>query len=486
MTTAERIGELRRIALLAGLPDERLRWIAEEATEHTYAPGDELWREGEDPTHWFLVLDGQVETLNLVAGREVGVVEHEPYSFLGSIPLLAGIPYPGTTRALAPTRALALTADAFDALIRDERDVRRQVLAVFMPIFERWGALRGQQEKLAALGQMSAGLAHELNNPAAAAGRAADELGAALVALQDGVARFAERGLGADTLAAIADAARLARSGAGAADGLDALERADREDAVGELLEAHGVEDAWDLAGDLAAVGIDAACAGAVAAAAGPGAAAEALRWVAAGARAEALARELRESTDRIATLVRAVKEYSYMDQAPGQDVDVHRGLETTLTVLGHKLRRGDVRVVRELHPALPHITAYGSELNQVWTNLIDNAIDALDGRGTITLRSCPDGPGHVLVQVADDGPGIPDAVRTRIFEPFFTTKDVGKGTGLGLDVAYRVVVHRHHGDLRVESRPGETVFSVRLPVAQSPAAAPAGAAAEAANATSA
>jgi signal transduction histidine kinase len=466
MTEAERVGELRRIGLLADLSDERLRWIAERVEERTYAAGDELWREGDEPTEWFLVLDGRVQTLNDVDGEQVGVVEHQPYTFLGSIPLLAGIPYPGTTRALADSRTLVLSAAEFDELMRDEDTVRKQVLQVFMPIFERWGALRGQREKLAALGEMSAGLAHELNNPAAAAGRAAEELGASLVALQDGVARLAERGVGTQALVGMVSAARRARELAAQAGEPDALERSDREDAVGELLDELGVEDAWDLAGDLAEAAIDQECAASVARSVGPEAAADALRWVAAGARAEALARELRESTDRIATLVKAVKEYSYMDQAPQGDVDVHRGLETTLTVLGHKLKAGDVRVVRELSPGLPRIAAYGSELNQVWTNLLDNAIDALDGHGTITIRTCTDGPEHVLVQVIDDGPGIPDAVQSRIFEPFFTTKDVGKGTGLGLDVAYKVVSQRHHGDLRVESRPGETTFSVRLPVA--------------------
>jgi signal transduction histidine kinase len=175
------------------------------------------------------------------------------------------------------------------------------------------------------------------------------------------------------------------------------------------------------------------------------------------------------EATSRIAGLVRAVKEYSYVDQAPTQDVDIHRGLETTLTVLGHKLKKGDVRIVRELDGRLPRIHAYGSELNQVWTNLLDNAIDAVGGDGTITVRTTCDGGEQILVQVEDDGPGIPEDIQTRIFEPFFTTKGVGEGTGLGLDVAYRIVVGRHHGDLQVESRPGRTVFTVRLPVGSIP-----------------
>ena len=465
MTVEERIAELRRIDLVATLDDERLRWIAEQGEDRVYAPGDVIFHEGAMPTHFFFLLDGVVETTTkLGGGDEASVVSHRPYTFIGAISLLNGLPYTATSRVVEATRAIAITEDAFNDLVRDEPVVRRGVLQTFQPVFQRWGQIQGQREKLAALGEMSAGLAHELNNPASAAGRAAHELAAALAAVQAGVGTFAERGVAPESLAKLAAIAARAREVAADAEEVDALERSDREDEVASVLEQHGVPDPWDLAGDLVEVGIDRSCAEAVAAAVEPDVAADALSWVAAGARAEALARELSEATGRISTLVGAVKEYSYMDQAPSQDVDVNRGIKTTLTVLLHKLKKGDVRLVKELDDDLPQIHAYGSELNQVWTNIIDNAIDAIDGDGTITIRTYRDGTGSVVVEITDDGPGIPEDVQSRIFEPFFTTKDVGEGTGLGLDVAWRIVVQRHHGDIRLESRPGETRFTVRIP----------------------
>jgi signal transduction histidine kinase len=468
MTVEERIEELRRIELVGALSDERLRWIAERADPRVFEPGDAVFTEGAMPSEFFFLLDGRVETTSRIGGPdgdgdEASVVLHRPYTFLGAISLLNGLPYPGTSRVAETTRVLALGEDDFNDLIRDEPSVRRTVLRSFQPVFERWGQIQGQREKLAALGELSAGLAHELNNPASAAGRAAHELAAALAAVQAGVGRLAERGVTPQALAKLSRVAARAREAAADAEDVDALDRSDREDEVAAVLSEHGVPDPWDLAGDLVEVGLDQACAKAVAASVEPGVAAEALVWVAAGARAEALARELSEATGRIATLVGAVKEYSYMDQAPSQDVDVNRGIKTTLTVLLHKLKQGDVRISKQLDPDLPPIHAYGSELNQVWTNLLDNAIDAVDGDGTISIRTARDGDA-VLVQITDDGPGIPEDVRSRIFEPFFTTKDVGSGTGLGLDVAWRIVVQRHHGDIRVDSRPGETRFTVRLP----------------------
>ena len=466
MTVEERIAELRQVELVAALGDDRMRWLAEHAEDRVYEPGEVIFAEGELPTHFFFMLDGGVETTSRLGdGEEASVVSHRQYTFLGAISLLNGLPYPGTSRAARRTRAILITEDTFNDLIRDEAAVRRTVLQAFQPVFERWGQIQGQREKLAALGEMSAGLAHELNNPASAAGRAAHDLAEALAAVQAGIGRFAERGVSPETLATLATTAAKARAKAADAEELDALERSDRESEVGEVLEAHGVEDPWDLAADLVDAGVDRSCAESVAASVDREVAADALTWVAAGARAEGLARELSEATGRIATLVGAVKEYSYMDQAPSQDVDVNRGIKTTLTVLLHKLKKGDVRIVKELDPDLPQIHAYGSELNQVWTNLLDNAIDALDGDGTITIRTARGGDDAVLVEIADDGPGIPKEVQSRIFEPFFTTKDVGKGTGLGLDVAWRIVVQRHHGDIRLDSRPGETRFTVRLPM---------------------
>ena len=465
MTVDERIDELRRIDLVRGLSGQRLRWLAEHAEDRVYEAGDTIFREGELPEAFFFLLDGRVEsTAKVGGGDEASIVTHREYTFIGAISLLQGGPYPGTTRVLTRTRVIGVPKEVFEELVRDEPTVRETVLQAFQPVFERFSEMRAQREKLAALGEMSAGLAHELNNPASAAGRAAQELADALAEVQAGVGRFAERGLPTESLAGLASAAARARSVARDAEEPDALERSDREEEVADVLGRHGVAEPWDLAADLVDAGLDASCTETVAASVDEDVAADALAWVAAGARAEGLARELSEATGRIAELVRAVKEYTYMDQAPSQDVDVNRGIKTTLTVLQHKLKKGDVRLVKQLSPDLPQIHAYGSELNQVWTNLIDNAIDAVAGDGTITIRTSPDGGDAVIVEIEDDGPGIPAEAQSRVFEPFFTTKDVGEGTGLGLDVAWRIVVQRHRGDIRLESRPGETRFVVRLP----------------------
>ena len=232
---------------------------------------------------------------------------------------------------------------------------------------------------------------------------------------------------------------------------------------MGELLEAHGVTGAWELAEPLAAAGLDAEWLDAVARHAGPALPA-AVRWVAASLGARSLADDLRDATDRISRLVGAIKAYTYMDQADLQEVDVHDGLEATLTILHHKLKHTQIAVERHYDPALPRVCVYGSELNQVWTNLLDNAIDALGEQGTITITTAPWHATGVEVRIADDGPGIPEAAQRRIFEPFYTTKAVGAGTGLGLDTARRIVLERHDGDLALASRPGETTFTVRLP----------------------
>jgi signal transduction histidine kinase len=408
MTVEERIAELRRVDLTAELGDERLRWIAEHVEDRVVGAGEDIFLEGDDATEFYFLLDGRVESLRRTEdGSHYNVAEHGQYTFVGAISLLAGIPYPGTTRAIAPTRVLALSADDFFDLVRDEPAVRRTVLQTFRPVFERWGRMEAQREKLTALGSLSAGLAHELNNPAAAAGRAARELSDALAAVQDGIGRLAAHGVSPEALRSLAATAAVARAAAADADELDALERSDREEELATALDEQGVREAWDLAPDLVGVGIDRDCATSVAATVGSGAAADALTWMAAGARAEAIAAQLADATDRISTLVGAVKEYTYMDQAPTQDVDVHKGIKTTLTVLAHKLKKGDVRIVKELAPDLPPINASGSELNQVWTNLLDNAIDAVDGDGTVTIRSHLDGD-KVLIDIIDDGPGSP------------------------------------------------------------------------------
>jgi len=312
---------------------------------------------------------------------------------------------------------------------------------------------------------MAAGLAHELNNPAAAANRAASDLIEAIKAIGKTLDAFVEAGIERADAERLVHLQREAVERAAACTILDALDAADKEDAMLDRLEALGVADAWRLAEPLARAQVDDAWLAEVARLAGA-ATDQALRWVAASLTARTLAQELKDSTERMSALVGAVKSYAYMDRGGLVEVDVHEGLETTLVVLGHKLKKTKLKVVRDYDRTLPKITVHGSELNQVWTNLLDNAIDALADRdsGTITIRTSLDGP-CILVDVADDGPGIPEEARPRVLEPFFTTKEAGRGTGLGLDTARRVVEERHTGTLGFDTGPQGTTFHVWLPL---------------------
>jgi signal transduction histidine kinase len=285
----------------------------------------------------------------------------------------------------------------------------------------------------------------------------------ALEVLAFAVERFVDAGFEREEAQQIVALQREAVDGAAAMSPLGALDASDAEDDLLDALEARGVEGAWRLAGPLAAAGVGDDWLARVSAIAGARVGGV-LEVVVAGLTARGLAAELEESTRRMSDLVAAVKSYAYMDRGAVVEVDVHEGLETTLTVLGHKLKHTSIEVVRDYDRTLPKLTVHGPELNQVWTNLLDNAIDALGERGTITLRTRPDGS-CALVEITDDGPGVPPEIAERIFDPFFTTKDVGQGTGLGLDTARRIITDRHDGSIAVESTPGATTFRVRLPL---------------------
>jgi len=316
---------------------------------------------------------------------------------------------------------------------------------------------------LIALGSLSAGLAHELNNPAAAEVRAAETLS---TRLQDGrrvLVKLAPR-LNEGKLSEMLDLLVEATGHAQGSRGLSPLEAGDLEDQLREQLEAAGVEEAWAVAPSLASAGLDDAWLRRVISTTGH-AAPDAVRWLATALDIDNLVREIRSSAGRISELVAAMKDYSHLDRSKFDKVDVHNGLESTLVIFGHKLKRG-VKVARDYDRSLPKICAQAGELNQVWTNVIDNAIDAMGGEGTLTIRTSRERE-CVAVEIADTGPGIAPEVQRRIFEPFFTTKDVGQGTGLGLDISYRIVVRRHHGGIRVQSEPGDTRFVVLLPIEQ-------------------
>jgi signal transduction histidine kinase len=359
-------------------------------------------------------------------------------------------------------RLAHIEAETYIELAIEHRPVLRTILARVRPVVGRIEAAEQSRERLASLGTMAAGLAHELNNPASAAKRSAEELAAALDVLSSTIGVFVESGIERDVAGQLVDMQRAALGRCAARTALSALDAADAEDALIEVLDELGVTDSFKLANPLVCGSIDADFVREVARLAGPATNA-AVEWIAASLSARELANELAESTDRMSGLVKAVKKYAYMDRGELVPVDVRDGLETTITILGHKLKHTEIKVVRNYEP-VPPFPAFGAELNQVWTNLLDNAIDALGETGTITITTRVD-DGCAEIDIADDGPGIPADVRDRIFDPFFTTKEVGSGTGLGLDAVRRIIVDRHHGSVRVDSEPGRTTFRVRLPM---------------------
>jgi len=321
-----------------------------------------------------------------------------------------------------------------------------------------------RRAKLISLGTMAAGLAHELNNPAAAARRSAQEAREVFRASSAKAIGLGALQMDPEERRAVAGLPEEVAARAENAGELDSLDRSDLEDEVALWLEDRGVAEAWDLSSTLVGSGLDAEWLDDLEGRLPENTVGEVVAWLASEVAGDELLREIQHASNRISELVGAVKSYSHMDKLASREVDVHAGLDSTLIMLGHKLKKGDVEVVRDYAKDLPHVCGRTGELNQVWTNLLDNAIDAVDGHGRITIRTATEN-GRVLVEIADDGPGIPEDVRERIFEPFYTTKDVGEGTGLGLDISHRVVVEDHKGDIRVLSEPGDTRFQVRLPI---------------------
>jgi signal transduction histidine kinase len=453
---------LRGVDLFEELSEDCLRRIAATAREERLAAGDWVVREG-GRVEWFGVLtDGMVDWVKMVDGRELVMASRSAPTYFGAMNLLTEEPSPAGGRAVVECEVVVVPGDEFRRLLRDEPSVLRRSLRVIAPVHQGAEAVLREREKLAALGTLSAGLAHELNNPAAAAQRSAADLARALEVLEGTIGRFVASGVEREEAERLVVLQREALAGAAAAAAGDSMDAADREDALVDLLDARGLA-GWRLAPPLAEAGIDAAWVARVEEAAGA-ALEPALEWVVASLTARGLVRDLHDSAERISAIVAAVKDYTHMDRAETQSMDLRDGLESTLTMLTHKLKRGEVTVVRDYDPDLPRIVAHPSQLNQVWTNLIDNAIDAVDGRGTIRLRTCRAGD-EAVVEVIDDGAGVPADLQSRIFEPFFTTKEVGAGTGLGLDIVRRIV-ENHHGQVRLTSEPRETTFQVRLPIA--------------------
>ncbi len=473
-TAAERLSaaELRELFLFTDLDDGQLGWVAGHGAVVAYPAGAEVSVEGEPARCFSVLLEGTLSMSRRVGSSEVETVRTSHRGvYSGAVQFYVGERvdqrYPATVRAVTDCRFLELPATEFAAQFRRWYPMAVHLLEGMFIGQRNAAELVGQRERLLALGKLTAGLTHELNNPAAAASRAAAALRERVAGMRAKLALLSEGRLDGAVLRALTGLQEELVARVGTTPELPALERSDREDELGDWLDDRGVGGAYELAGVFVGAGLGAVDLQRVADAVEPADLEPALRWLAYAVETESLLAEIVDSTGRISGLVEAARQYSQLDRAPHQPTDLHAGLDATLVMLSAKTPPG-VRVVKDYDRTLPPVPGYPGELNQVWTNLIVNALDAMAGEGTLTLRTARDGD-CVLVEVADTGPGIPEELRQRVFEPFFTTKPVGQGTGLGLDVSYRVVVTRHGGDLRVRSRPGDTRFQVRLPL-QEPA----------------
>jgi signal transduction histidine kinase len=372
--------------------------------------------------------------------------------------------YNNSVRVTQPSRFFVLDASAFAELMQDWFPMAVHLLEGLFFGNKNAQAAIGQRERLLALGSLSAGLTHELNHPAAAAVRATSSLRERVAGMRHKLGMIAGGKWDRTMLQTLIRLQEEAAERVPKAAALSPLEASDQEDAITDWLDSHEVRDGWDMAPTFVAAGLDVAWLDRVEATVDPGCLEAALRWLNYTIDTELLMNEIEDSTTRISTLVGAAKQYSQLDRAPYQVVDVHELLDSTLMMLSGKIPPG-IKVVKEYDRSLPQIPAYAAELNQVWTNLIDNAVSAMNGTGTLTVRTGKVREDEVFVEFGDTGPGVPPEIKNRIFEPFFTTKPVGEGTGLGLDISWRIVVKKHHGDLSLESSPGDTRFRVRLPV---------------------
>jgi signal transduction histidine kinase len=455
--------DLHRIDLFDGLDDEQLRRWQQVAVIRTANAEDVVAEAGDASAGVFLLLEGVVQGLIFESGRLEPVTRQVAPTWMGAITAMTETGYAGQMRAMTDVRMAVISPDDFTDVVLTQKAVHRRVMRAVRTVSARTAQREQNRERLASLGTMAAGLAHELNNPVSAARSAANDLAEALDVLASTVGEFVESGIERDQAEELVAMQRQAMDRAASPDSLSALDAADAEDELLASLTDLGIREPWRLTDPLVAAGVDAAWLERLSTVAGSGASA-AVGWIAATLTAQGLASEIGESTDRMGKLVKAIKTYAFMDRGELVETDIHEGLDTTLLVLGHKLKPTTIEVERDYERDLPKLTLRGSELNQVWTNLLANAIEALGDSGTIKIVTERDGP-CARIDIIDDGPGIPAAIRDRVFEPFFTTKDVGEGTGLGLDTTRRIVTERLDGSIDFDSEPGRTAFHVWLPL---------------------
>ena len=456
--------ELRRVIEFADLPDDQLDWFLSQAQEMHLKAGETYLRQGDPADAMFVILEGHLQGRGELNGETV-VFDLEPGDVTGVLPFSRMKQFTVGQRAVTDSRALRFPTSLFPDLIQKMPELTKRLVGLMSDRIREVTRLEQQRDRLASLGKLSAGLAHELNNPASAAKRAASQLREMIKKIKSASVELGKRDLTPAQKAEIENLEALFTQKDVVPP--DALTISDLEDQIDSLLRSHGQDDLWQLAADLARRNIKPEILESLFANLDADAARAALVRIAASVEISVLLHEIESSTSRISDLVGAIKEYTYMDQAKVQNVDVVKSLETTLTILNHKLKQG-VDVQRDYQRVPLLVNSFGSELNQVWTNIIDNAIDAMRGKGELRVRTYRD-DNCVVVEIADNGPGISPEVQPHIFEPFFTTKGVGEGTGLGLDTVQRIV-KKHRGNIQVNSKPGDTRFQIWLPLAGAPA----------------
>jgi signal transduction histidine kinase len=452
--------ELLRLPIFADLPADQIAWFIDQSKELSLEPDEVYVHQGDAADAMFVVLDGQLQIRGELSGSLVTFVS-KPGDVTGVLPFSRMKQFPLTGHALSNSRVLRFPASLFPDLIQKMPELASRLVALMSDRIRESTRIEQQRDRLAALGKLSAGLAHELNNPASAAKRAASQLRSNLKQIKDASQELGSRDL---TAAQKSEIEKLENSLIQKNEPPpDVLTISALEDELDSVLQSHGQNDLWQLSANLARKGAKAELLESLFTSLDADTARAALMRISALLEITGLLNEIENSTSRISDLVSAIKEYTFMDQAPAQNVDVIKSLENTLTILNHKLKAG-VEVERDYQPVPLLVDSFGSELSQVWTNIIDNAIDAMHGRGKLRVRTYRD-DACVVVEIGDNGPGISPEVQPHIFEPFFTTKGVGEGTGLGLDTVQRIV-RKHRGNIEVSSRPGDTRFQVFLPLA--------------------
>jgi signal transduction histidine kinase len=464
--------ELKTLFLFEALTDDQLAWLAGQGAIRQYPAGSTVFAEGDPAESFFVLLRGTLALSRRVQQDDVETIRTDQRGvYMGAIQAYlqddSAVPrrYAASMRAISLCRFFVLSAADFATMIREWFPMAMHLLEGLFFGMHTNQTLIGERQRLAALGSLASGLMHELNNPAAATLRAAAALRERVAGMRHKLGMLADGRIPAEQLRALIQVVEPILERAAKAPELTPIQAGDREDELGDWLDGHGVTAGWDLAPVFVAGGLDRGCLAEVAASVAPELLDRALHWIGYVLETEQLMTDIEDAGNRISSLVAAAKQYSQPDRASHQWIDVHAGLKSTLIMLTHKIG-GGIRVVKDFDRTLPQIPARPAELNQVWTNLIDNAVQAMNGGGILTVRTARDGD-RVLVDVGDTGPGIPPGFRQRVFEPFFTTKPVGEGTGLGLDISYRIVVNRHGGDISVTSEPGDTHVRVRLPISE-------------------